>query len=154
MTTIVLIIHILIAIALIGMVLIQRSEGGALGIGGGGGGGFMSSRGTANALTKTTSLLAAAFFATSITLTLLAKGGGSGSVLDRLDAPAESEIPGAVDGDGLSPSGLFEEDAAAPDEGPTVPGGVEDAPQTAAPAPQVPAGDEGEDSGEEQDPPR
>lgn len=70
MITVVLIIHLMIAAALVAVVLLQRSEGGALGIGGSGG--FMSSRGTANLLTRTTSILAAAFFATSIVLTILA----------------------------------------------------------------------------------
>lgn len=62
MTAVILTFHVLIVLALIGLVLIQRSEGGALGMGGGGGGGgFMSGRGAANALTRTTSILAALF---------------------------------------------------------------------------------------------
>ena len=65
METLVLTIHILIALALIGSVLLQRSEGGGLGIGGGGaGGGFMTARGTANLMTRGPASLAAAFFAT------------------------------------------------------------------------------------------
>jgi preprotein translocase subunit SecG len=77
MSGILLIIHLLIALALVGVVLLQRSEGGALGIGGGGGGGggaMFSSRGAANVLTRATAGLAAAFFVTSITLTILARG--------------------------------------------------------------------------------
>ena len=77
MTTVLLVIHLMIAIGLIGVVLLQRSEGGALGIGGGGGGGggsMFSSRGAANLLTRTTAVLAACFFATSITLTIMARG--------------------------------------------------------------------------------
>ena len=66
-----LIIHIMVALALIGVVLLQRSEGGALGIGGGGGG-FMTGRGAANFLTRVTAGLAAAFFFTSLVLSLLA----------------------------------------------------------------------------------
>ena len=63
MQTLVLTIHILIALALIGSVLLQRSEGGGLGIGGGGaGGGFMTARGTANLMTRVTAILAASFF--------------------------------------------------------------------------------------------
>lgn len=79
MTTIILTIHVLIVLALIGIVLLQRSEGGALGMGGGGGagGGFMTSRGAANALTRTTSVLAALFFATSISLAIFADRGES-----------------------------------------------------------------------------
>jgi preprotein translocase subunit SecG len=71
MTTVLLILHLMIAAALVGVVLLQRSEGGALGIGGGGGG-FMTGRGAANFLTRVTAGLAAAFFATSMLLTLLA----------------------------------------------------------------------------------
>lgn len=112
MTTVVLVIHLLIALALVGTVLLQRSEGGALGIGGGGGGGSLfSSRGAANMLTRTTAMLAVAFFVTSITLTLLARnahgpsafegvapvegsGTTSGSALPKLpEAPAVPQVP-------------------------------------------------------------
>ena len=60
MTTILLIIHLLIALALVGVILLQRSEGGALGIGGGGFGGLMTGRSSANLLTRTTAFLARA----------------------------------------------------------------------------------------------
>lgn len=110
MSTVVLVIHLMIATALVAAVLLQRSEGGALGIGGGGGGGgggFMSGRGTANLLTRITAGLAAAFFVTSITLTVLARqtnaptsileGTGQtkpaeGGILDRL-RPAQPQGP-------------------------------------------------------------
>ena len=73
MQTLVLTIHILIALALIGSVLLQRSEGGGLGIGGGAaGGGFMTARGTANLMTRVTAILAASFFATSLILAIMA----------------------------------------------------------------------------------
>ena len=79
MITVILVVHLLIAAAMVGVVLLQRSEGGALGMGGGGGGGgFLTGRGTANLLTRTTAILAAGFFATSITLSLLS---------GRVDAP-------------------------------------------------------------------
>ena len=72
MITVILTIHIIIAVALVGTILLQRSEGGGLGIGGSGqGGGFMTARGTANLLTRTTAFLAAGFFATSIILAIL-----------------------------------------------------------------------------------
>ncbi len=88
MSTVLLIIHIMIALALIGVVLLQRSEGGALGIGGGGGGGFMTGRGAANFLTRVTAGLAAAFFATSLLLSLVAtRSEGPRSILD---APGET----------------------------------------------------------------
>lgn len=71
MTTVILVLHIMIAAALVALVLVQRSEGGALGIGGGGGG-FMSGRGAANLLTRVTAVLAAGFFATSLLLAVMA----------------------------------------------------------------------------------
>ncbi len=84
MQTVLIVIHLMVVIALVGVVLLQRSEGGALGIGGGGGGGnFMSARGAANALTRTTAILATAFFVTSIGLGILA-GVDRGSVLDNI----------------------------------------------------------------------
>jgi preprotein translocase subunit SecG len=64
-------VHILIALALIGVVMLQKSEGGALGMGGGGMSGFMTGRSTANLLTRTTAILGAAFFASSILLVVL-----------------------------------------------------------------------------------
>jgi preprotein translocase subunit SecG len=73
MTTIVLVIHLILAVAMIGVVLIQKSEGGGLGMSGGGGmSGFMTGRSTHNLLTRTTAILAAAFFATSIGLAIMA----------------------------------------------------------------------------------
>ena len=73
MSTVILLIHVMIAVALVCVVLLQRSEGGALGIGGGGGGGgVMTGRSAGHALTKTTAILAACFFATSLTLSILA----------------------------------------------------------------------------------
>ena len=74
MQTVIIVVHLLIVLAMIGLVLLQKSEGGALGIGGGGGG-FMSSRGTGNLLTRATAFLAAAFFATSLILSILAGWG-------------------------------------------------------------------------------
>lgn len=83
MQTIIIVIHLLVVIALVATVLLQRSEGGGLGIGGGSG--FMSARGAANALTRTTSILAAAFFATSLALSLLARYQAQPTdILDRL----------------------------------------------------------------------
>ena len=100
MQTVILVIHLLIALALIGVVLLQRSEGGALGIGGGSGGSagnLFSARGVGNALTRTTAWLAVAFFATSITLTVLATRGGSGtSVFDSAPAPQSGSQPAPV----------------------------------------------------------
>ncbi len=91
MTTILLLVHLIIAAALVAVVLLQRSEGGGLGIGGGGSSSFMTGRGTANLLTRATAGLAAAFFLTSITLTVLARHGATPA--SRLDGPA-STVPG------------------------------------------------------------
>jgi preprotein translocase subunit SecG len=71
MQTVVIVIHLMIVSAMIGLVLLQRSEGGGLGMGGGGGG-FLTSRGTSNVLTRTTAILAASFFATSLILSIIA----------------------------------------------------------------------------------
>jgi preprotein translocase subunit SecG len=70
MQTVVIVIHLMIVVVLIGAVLLQKSEGGGLGMGGGAG--FMSSRGTANLLTRTTAVLAVGFFATSLLLSWIA----------------------------------------------------------------------------------
>jgi preprotein translocase subunit SecG len=70
MQTVVIVIHLMIVAVLIGSVLLQKSEGGGLGMGGGAG--FMSSRGTANLLTRTTAILAVGFFITSLFLSWLA----------------------------------------------------------------------------------
>ncbi|MCH8112545.1 MAG: preprotein translocase subunit SecG [Proteobacteria bacterium] len=93
MLIIVLVIHVLIALALIGVVLLQRSEGGALGMGGGsGGGGLMSGRSAGNVLTKSRGVLGAAFMATSIMLAVLSgRDGGSGSFLDEPPPPTQTE---------------------------------------------------------------
>lgn len=78
------VIHVLIALALIGVVLLQKSEGGALGMGGGGMSGFMTGRSTANLLTRTTAILAALFFGTSILLVVLSNSGRAPrSIIDQ-----------------------------------------------------------------------
>ncbi len=104
MQNIVLIVHLVLALCLIGVVLLQRSEGGGLGIGGGGG--AVSSRGSTTALGKLTWAFAIAFIGTSITLTIIAAQQSAGtSVLDRLgvDAPAPSSAPGLPSGADLLP---------------------------------------------------
>ncbi|MEM6307381.1 MAG: preprotein translocase subunit SecG [Pseudomonadota bacterium] len=97
MENVVLIVHLLLAVGLIAIVLLQRSEGGGLGMGGGGsGGGVMSSRGAATALNKVTWILAAAFICTSITLTVLnAASNSGGSVLDNLAPVTDGNATGA-----------------------------------------------------------
>lgn len=96
MTTVLLIVHLMVAITLVALVLLQRSEGGALGIGGGGGG-LMTGRGAGNALTRATAVFAALFFATSLSLVVIASRGGSGgSLLDRVAPPVTSTEAPAV----------------------------------------------------------
>lgn len=99
MTTVIIVIHLMVVLAMIGLVLLQRSEGGALGIGGGGGGAFMTGRGAGNVLTRATAVLAALFFATSIGLAVLAKIESRPSdILERLpgqSAPVTAPAPTA-----------------------------------------------------------
>ncbi len=113
MENVVLIIHLILALGLVGVVLMQRSEGGGLGIGGGAGGG-MSGRPALSALGKVTWGLAVAFIITSLTLTIIAaQSTTGGSVMDRLtDAPtrdspaaptAEDLLPPASDDAPLAP---------------------------------------------------
>ena len=89
MQTVIIVIHLLIVLALIGVVLLQKSEGGALGIGGGGG--FLTSRGSANVLTRTTAFLAGAFFLTSLLLSIIAGWGSQQGSIFKPTATA----PGA-----------------------------------------------------------
>ena len=91
------VVHVLIALVLIGVVMLQKSEGGALGMGGGGGmSGFMTGRSTANLLTRTTAILAIAFFITSIILVKLnSPSGAPRSIVDEGPAPGSPLIPPA-----------------------------------------------------------
>lgn len=94
MNTVLLIIHLFVTIALIGVVLIQRSEGGGLGIGTSQGmGSFMSGRGTANLLTRTTAILAAIFMLLSLALAIINRGGNRGGGASLLDTvPASKPV--------------------------------------------------------------
>ena len=93
MSTFVLVVHTLIAIALCGVILIQRSEGGGLGIGGGTGGGLVSARGAADLLTRSTTVLAACFIGTSIILAVLAAAGHSARKIDTTLATPGTSAP-------------------------------------------------------------
>jgi preprotein translocase subunit SecG len=132
MQHVIIVIHLMLVLALIGVVLLQRSEGGGLGIGSGGGGGFMTSRGTANVLTRATAILAGLFFVTSLILSILAgmnraptsilQGGTSAP-----SAPAPGSAPPLGGGQG---GGLLNQLQGGPPAAPTAP---------AAPSgPQVP----------------
>jgi preprotein translocase subunit SecG len=97
MENVILVVHLILAICLIGVVLLQRSEGGGLGMGGGGG--VMTGRQAATALGKLTWAFAIAFLATSITLTILAAQNSAGSsVLDRIGTGASDEAPAGDSG--------------------------------------------------------
>jgi preprotein translocase subunit SecG len=147
METVIIVIHLMVVIALVAIVLVQRSEGGGLGIGGGSG--FMSARGAANALTRTTAILAAIFFATSLGLTLMARY--QGSVVDILSRPSStSGAPANSSGSGggkgvLDKLGGAPSTAPATNQQPAVPSGdgSTTAPATNdAPATQVPSNGE------------
>src|SRR5688572_2724580 len=107
MQTVIIIVHLIIVLALIGVVLLQRSEGGGLGLGGGGGGGvsgFMTGRGQANALTRATAILGGLFFLTSIILTLFASyGRAPRSIFDGAtpNTPAGQQAPAGGQGPGV-----------------------------------------------------
>lgn len=115
MHTVVIVIHLMLVLAMIGVVMLQKSEGGGLGIGSSGG--FMTSRGTANVLTRATAILAGGFFLTSLILSIIAgherkptsiintpasqsgapaAPSSGGGVLDQLrNGPAQPGAPGA-----------------------------------------------------------
>jgi len=92
MLNVLLVIHLLIALALVGVILLQRSEGGALGIGGGGG--VMSGRAAGNLLTRTTAILATGFFITSLSLALISNSRSQpSSIMDQAPVPAAPAAP-------------------------------------------------------------
>jgi preprotein translocase subunit SecG len=134
MQTVLIVIHLMIVLALVGVVLIQRSEGGGLGVGGGSG--FMSARGAANALTRTTAILATLFFITSLGLGILSRYEGRPTdILDRI-TPAGQSNGGVLN----SLSGTKPATGTAPATTPAAPAG-QAAPATPAPAPTgVPTG--------------
>ena len=124
MTAVVLVFHLIISVALVGIILVQRSEGGGLGIGGGQGGmgSLASVRGTASFLTRTTAILATIFIITSLTLAILARDtGGPKSILEvHSEAPigAVEEVEQETVGDEAAGDGTDEEPL---DEAPAVP---------------------------------
>ena len=106
MENLVLVVHLLLALALIGVVLLQRSEGGGLGIGGGGGGGAMTGRAAATALGKVTWALAIAFICTSVALTILSASQASDASVvdgDALLPPTTEGTEAPSEGDSLLP---------------------------------------------------
>lgn len=106
MENVILLIHLLLALALIGVVLLQRSEGGGLGIGGGGG--ATTGRAAATALGKLTWILGVALFATTLTLTVIAaQNSGTTSVLDRLTDDLPGRAGETTDDEGSTGQGLL-----------------------------------------------
>jgi len=129
MQHVIIVIHLMLVLALIGVVLLQRSEGGGLGIGSGGG--FMTSRGTANVLTRATAILAALFFATSLILSILAGFNRKPtSILQGGTSAPATPVPGSAPPLGGQGGGLLKQLQQGPPPSPTAP---------AAPSgPQVP----------------
>jgi preprotein translocase subunit SecG len=118
MESVIIVIHLLVVAALVVVVLLQRSEGGALGIGGGGG--FLTGRSAANLLTRTTAILAACFFATSLILTILARVSDKPSdVLDNV--PAQTETQSGEGQPATGGNGILDELQQRSQSGPQVP---------------------------------
>src|SRR5215218_161453 len=92
MQTVIIVIHLMVVTAMIGVVLLQKSEGGGLGIGSSGG--FMTSRGTANVLTRATAVLAGVFFVTSLVLSILAGMDRRPTSILNSGGPAAPSVPG------------------------------------------------------------
>src|SRR3974377_111165 len=129
MQTLVVVIHLMVIIALVGVVLLQKSEGGGLGVGSTGG--FLSSRGTSNVLTRTTAILAGMFFATSLILSVLAGWERKPHSIMQGETPAQPQAPSAPStplGQGGGVLGTLRQNEQSPPPPPGAP----------APAPQVP----------------
>jgi preprotein translocase subunit SecG len=123
MQTVLIVVHLMVVIGLIVTVLLQRSEGGALGIGGGGGtGGLFTGRGQANALTRATAVLAAIFFVTSIALTVIASyGRAPKSILEGVNPPTAPVGQPASGGGVLDQLKQLQQSPAAPPAAPEPP---------------------------------
>lgn len=125
MLTFIIVIHLMIVLAMCGLVLLQKSEGGGLGIGSAGG--FMTSRGTTNVLSRSTAILAACFFATSLLLSIIAGWNRNPGSILRTPGQAPVSAPGAPAPQGPGPGGnLLDQlkkgqEQAPPPAGPQVP---------------------------------
>ena len=145
MENVVLTVHLILAVLLTGVVLLQRSEGGGLGVGGGSG--VMTGRQAANALTRLTWIFGVALFVTSISLTIIAaRQSSNSSILDQMGVPASQQNsstpslpsytpPPSTGGDPLTPPAP---DAAAP-AAPAAEAPAVATPDVAAPATEAPA---------------
>ena len=122
MQHVVIVVHLMLVLTMIGAVLLQRSEGGGLGIGSSGG--FMSSRGTANVLTRTTAILAGLFFGTSLILSILASYDRKPSSIIQGGGPqAPIQTPGGTPAPLSTGGGVLDQlrQQSAPPAGPQVP---------------------------------
>jgi preprotein translocase subunit SecG len=121
MLVVIILVHLMIVLAMIGVVLLQKSEGGGLGIGSTGG--FLSSRGTANVLTRTTAALAVIFFTTSLLLSILAGWDRKPrSIIQNTGAPSQQQAPPGEGGGVLDTLRQQEQQQpATPAPGPQVP---------------------------------
>ena len=122
MQTVIIVIHLIVVTAMIAVVLLQKSEGGGLGIGSTGG--FLSSRGTSNVLTRTTAILAGTFFVTSLILSILAGMDRKPKTLIQGPGAPTQQTPGAPlgqGGGGVLDTLRQQEQPAAPPAGPQVP---------------------------------
>lgn len=132
MENVILTIHLILALMLIGVVLLQRSEGGGLLSGGG----AMTGRQAANALTKLTWIFAVCFIATSISLTVIAAKNAKGQSVVDLAPPAstapDSAAPNSTAPDSTAPDGTAP--AAPAPQGDLLPPSPSDAPATPPPA--------------------
>jgi preprotein translocase subunit SecG len=144
LNTVLLIVHLFVTLLLIGVVLIQRSEGGGLGIGTSQGmGSFMSGRGTANLLTRTTAILGVIFFALSMALAAMNRGGNAGgSILDSAPTNRSAPTPAGAPAPGTPPAAPAAPGTAAPAPGAASPGtaGPGAAAPSGATAPAAPSG--------------
>jgi preprotein translocase subunit SecG len=145
MANVLIVAYLLIVLALIAVILLQRSEGGGLGMGSSNANGLISVRGSANLLTRTTAILAALFFASAIGLTILSSvDRGTSSILDRASEGGEAAPTTVLDalqqlqqqssGDLPVPA-----DATAPATTTEAPAAGSDLPVPAAPATETPA---------------
>jgi preprotein translocase subunit SecG len=139
MQTVLIVVHLLIVIALVGVVLLQRSEGGALGIRGGGG--FMTGRGQANALSRATAILGALFFATSLVMSIIAGWSRAPrSIIDNAAPTSTSQPAGktapTAPGNLLDQLKKMDNSSSAPAPAPAEPAPA--APATPAPAQEPP----------------
>jgi len=107
MQSVIIVVHLMLVVGLIGLVLLQKSEGGGLGIGSSGG--FMSSRGTSNILTKATAILAGLFFVTSLTLSILANAGRKPASILGGSTPAPASQPAGTPPLGQSGKGVLDQ---------------------------------------------